>query len=373
MSRFLPATVGLAAMLIASTALAIERSELEKSTIKAATDCVAAAALKDPNITTVYREDRLNELTVRIVLHSGGVCGNPLRAMRLLHDHLYGEGTGRTFLRIAYLADLPRAVRERISDEVERRIASKSGDVGRGWASAPLPASKGTAENTGSESRFVNHNGSVMLMQIGEALEDVSQFKLYYHIPSDKMRFLVAQGALFFDGSIAWETGFVAGTARLYKWGCRPLQYEVTGLFQGRQLGTGILELQGPAPTFGPGCFSDGYAFDHNSRLTFEPIYASAPLPPRDIGGLRKPLGWVYAGYVICADYDCNSLSVQVRADGVNVRTFPDGPVIGSLVNGTPLVVLQRTERWFYVAAGCNLGPTGVWSDTAQVPVSRCY
>jgi hypothetical protein len=99
------------------------------------------------------------------------------------------------------------------------------------------------------------------------------------------------------------------------------------------------------------------------------------PLPPRDIGGLRNgmPLGWVYAGYVTCADYECNSLSVHLRADGVNVRTFPDGPVIGSLVNGTPLVVLQRTKRWFYVAAGCNLGPTGVWSDTAHVPLSRCY
>ena len=47
--------------------------------------------------------------------------------------------------------------------------------------------------------------------------------------------------------------------------------------------------------------------------------------------------------------------------------------MIGSLVNGTPLVVVQRTERWFYVAAVCNLGPTGVWSDTAHVPLSRCY
>jgi SH3-like domain-containing protein len=34
--------------------------------------------------------------------------------MRLLHDRLYGEGTGRIFLRGDYLADLPRAVGERI-------------------------------------------------------------------------------------------------------------------------------------------------------------------------------------------------------------------------------------------------------------------
>jgi hypothetical protein len=118
---------GFAAIFIASTAGAVERSELANSSIKAATDCVAAAALKDPNITTLYREDRLDEVTGRIVLHSS-VCDNPLRAMRLLHDRLYGEGTGRTFLRGAYLADLPRAVRERISDEVEERIASEGRD-----------------------------------------------------------------------------------------------------------------------------------------------------------------------------------------------------------------------------------------------------
>src|SRR5271165_2662361 len=138
MSKCLPATLGIAAILMASTALATERSELEKSSIKAATDCVAAAALNNPNITTLYREDRLDEVTDRIVLHSS-VCDNPLRAMRLLHDRLYGEGTGRAFLRGAYLADLPRAVRERISDEVEERIASDGRDDAlKGYASVPL-------------------------------------------------------------------------------------------------------------------------------------------------------------------------------------------------------------------------------------------
>jgi hypothetical protein len=120
MSKYLPATLGIAAMLLASTALAKERSALESASVKAATDCVATAALKDPNITTLYREDRLDEVTDRIVLHSS-VCDNPLRAMRLLHDRLYGQGTGRTFLRGDYLADLPRAVRERIRAEVARR------------------------------------------------------------------------------------------------------------------------------------------------------------------------------------------------------------------------------------------------------------
>jgi hypothetical protein len=45
--------------------------------------------------------------------------------MRLLHDRLYGAGTGRSFVRGDYLADLPRAVRERISGEVEKRISAE--------------------------------------------------------------------------------------------------------------------------------------------------------------------------------------------------------------------------------------------------------
>jgi DNA-directed RNA polymerase subunit RPC12/RpoP len=38
--------------------LAQGRSELEKSSIKAATDCVAEAALNNTNIVTLYRENR---------------------------------------------------------------------------------------------------------------------------------------------------------------------------------------------------------------------------------------------------------------------------------------------------------------------------
>jgi hypothetical protein len=114
MSKYLPATLGIAVVLIASTAaVAKERSALETASVKAATDCVAAAAVNNPNITTLYRENRLNEVTDWIVLRSSA-CDNPLRAMRLLHDRLYGQGTGQAFLLGDYLADLPRAVGERI-------------------------------------------------------------------------------------------------------------------------------------------------------------------------------------------------------------------------------------------------------------------
>src|SRR6516165_3973748 len=146
MSKYLPVSLVLGALLIAFQAVAKERSELEKSTIKAATDCVAAAALNNPNIVKLYQQNRLKEVTDWIVLKSDA-CDNPLRVVRLLHDKIYGDGTGRNFLLGAYLADLPRAVNERIKNEIEKTVPS-------------------SAENTGPQRHFVNHNDSVMLLQI---------------------------------------------------------------------------------------------------------------------------------------------------------------------------------------------------------------
>jgi hypothetical protein len=145
MTKCLPATLGIAVMLISSTALAKERSTLESASVKAATDCVAKAALNNPNITKLFREDRLDEVTNWIVLRSDA-CDNPLRAMRLLHDRLYGEGTGQVFLRGDYLADLPRAVGERI------KVAFGA------QARAPLPLSTlpPSALNEGDKLRVVN-------------------------------------------------------------------------------------------------------------------------------------------------------------------------------------------------------------------------
>jgi hypothetical protein len=56
MSKYLPAV-----MLLAGPALA--RSELEVTSIKAATDCVAKAAVNNLNITTIYQRNRLKSIT----------------------------------------------------------------------------------------------------------------------------------------------------------------------------------------------------------------------------------------------------------------------------------------------------------------------
>jgi hypothetical protein len=92
--------------------------------------------------------------------------------------------------------------------------------------------------------------------------------------------------------------------------------------------------------------------------------YAYPPSPP---------IGWVYQPYTSCADPHCSAVIVNVAADGLNVRAAPDGYPIMSLVNGVPLVVLQRQGAWLLVGAGCDLTPTFVWSWTAGVPLNRCW
>jgi hypothetical protein len=56
MSKHLPAV-----MLLAGPVLA--QSELEVTSIKAASDCVATAAINNPNITTIYQRNRLKSVT----------------------------------------------------------------------------------------------------------------------------------------------------------------------------------------------------------------------------------------------------------------------------------------------------------------------
>ena len=95
---------------------------------------------------------------------------------------------------------------------------------------------------------------------------------------------------------------------------------------------------------------------DHTHMLSTaacgDGLCASAPpvveVPP------PPPLGWVFGGYTNCGDPSCGTLFVTVPADGLNVRTIPNGPAVLSLVNGTPLVVVQRQGDWTLVAPGCS-------------------
>jgi hypothetical protein len=95
------------------------------------------------------------------------------------------------------------------------------------------------------------------------------------------------------------------------------------------------------------------------ARVTVAPPYSGPP-----------PIGWVYGPYTICGELSCQ---VNVPADGLNVRMVPNGPPVMSLVNGVPLIPLQRAGNWLLVAPGCDLTPTWAWSWTASVRLNRCW
>jgi hypothetical protein len=105
------------------------------------------------------------------------------------------------------------------------------------------------------------------------------------------------------------------------------------------------------------------------------------PLPeaPPPVPSIRvtpppaPPLGWVYNYYAPCADPQCRTVVVNVDAAGLNVRTAPNGYPVMSLVNGVPLIPLQKDGDWLLVSAACDLTPTFAWSWTAGVPLNRCW
>jgi hypothetical protein len=99
------------------------------------------------------------------------------------------------------------------------------------------------------------------------------------------------------------------------------------------------------------------------AQVTVTPQYNGPP-----------PIGWVYGPYTMCGDPPrCSTGVVNVPADGLNVRTVPNGYPVMSLVNGTPLIPLQKQGDWLLVAPACDLTPTWAWSWNAGVPLNRCW
>jgi len=97
---------------------------------------------------------------------------------------------------------------------------------------------------------------------------------------------------------------------------------------------------------------------------------APPPEPPPMEG--PQPMGWVFVRYAPCADPNCQTLTVNVNVDGLNVRGAPAGAPISSLANGTPLIPIKRVGDWVLVAAACPLVPAYAWSVTANVPFLVC-
>src|SRR5262245_18033712 len=87
---------------------------------------------------------------------------------------------------------------------------------------------------------------------------------------------------------------------------------------------------------------SPALANGHRPPPVAPPPPVEAAPPPVEAGPPAEALGWVYGPYTSCADPSCGMLIVNVVVDGINVRSFPDGPIILTVGNGTPLFVLQR-------------------------------
>ena len=103
------------------------------------------------------------------------------------------------------------------------------------------------------------------------------------------------------------------------------------------------------------------------ARVTVAPPYQGPP-----------PIGWVWGPYVRCTaavpvSPGCFMWEVNVQADGLNVRVTPNGPPVMSLVNGTPVIPIQKQGDWLLVAPACDLTPTWAWSWNAGVPLNRCW
>ena len=134
-------------------------------------------------------------------------------------------------------------------------------------AAAGFLLSMATAQ---AEQFLVWHNNSRMEVVIdGPSGGGVSPMNIYYRVPRPGMRQEgVEAGTLLFNGRVTWRTGLIEGQARIFKAGCAPLTYSVTGTF----VRGSSFELIGAAPSHRPGsCGVGQVAINHNSTLLFTP------------------------------------------------------------------------------------------------------
>ena len=122
-----------------------------------------------------------------------------------------------------------------------------------------LPPANATADS-GWSTWF--HNGSTMVL-------DEKRGRIVYSEPKTSIAGTVAKGTILFEGKIAGTQ--VAGTAFVFKRGCNPAPYQVTGRIQDNPRGFGsIIVMSGPAPKRDKkSCLIVGTTTSH-SKLIFE-------------------------------------------------------------------------------------------------------
>jgi hypothetical protein len=85
--------------------------------VQRATDCILRQVAANPRSRSDLRPGEINDL----IVDSVAACREPLRAMIRVHDRLYGDGTGESFLLGPYLDVLPAAVLRQVKLKAQTR------------------------------------------------------------------------------------------------------------------------------------------------------------------------------------------------------------------------------------------------------------
>ena len=91
--------------------------------VRKATDCLAMQLMAAPDLVDIVRSNRIRDALAGPFRS----CADDIDGMIAAHDRAYFSGAGEQFFRGAYLADLPRAVQQRLKKEVERRDQEAAG------------------------------------------------------------------------------------------------------------------------------------------------------------------------------------------------------------------------------------------------------
>ena len=99
----------------------MDRGPKEKSARleTAATECIARQSLDHPGILEAYRADKLRPVTDSV----WSQCQTAIDYLSQEYANLHGFGAGWKFIDGPYRKAVPRVVKERIKDEIERRFA----------------------------------------------------------------------------------------------------------------------------------------------------------------------------------------------------------------------------------------------------------
>ncbi len=206
------------------------------------------------------------------------------------------------------------------------------------FAAAALLLSSLGSPALATDATLWNHNGSVMLL-----LLDGENLSIYYDKPKSGLESIgIGQGTLLFEGT-EQPGGFIEGYARLFRNGCEPAEYAVSGTRYDDDV---AIELRGAAPVRASGgCDVIDYSgAGPNAKLVFSFIgLAESDDPPAMNAITGEICGW----YTILACGQDDSAIASIRDE---IGAF-DGDIIDTSDEG-----FSNFRAGFYCLA---IGPLG--------------